>query len=136
MIMIILAVIVFAVILAVGYPLVNAGEYAFETTSNGDDRAALLMSQRNSVFDAIRDLEFDHQTGKLSEQDYKQMRARYDLKAAEVLQKMDALATAQAKRGSGKVSPKPGGKAACPQCNAPVLAGDRFCPKCGNKLAG
>ncbi len=134
MVMILLALIVFAVILAIGYPIVNASQYQLETTSNGDDRYAILMSQRNSVFDAIRDLEFDHQTGKLSDQDYKQMRAKYDLKAAEVLQKMDALAAAQNKRGNGKGSTKANGKSACPKCNAPVLANDRFCPKCGNKL--
>ncbi len=134
MVMIIMALVVFVVILALGYPLVNASQYEFETTTNGDDRAAALMSQRNSVFDAIRDLEFDHQTGKLSDQDYKQMRTRYDLKAAEVLQKMDALEAAQTKRGNGKANGKASARNACPKCNAPVLPNDRFCPRCGNKL--
>ncbi|MGB8647538.1 MAG: zinc ribbon domain-containing protein [Anaerolineae bacterium] len=136
MTVILMALLVFAVILAIGYPLVNAELYQYEAATNGDERLEGLTSQRSAVFDALRDLKFDYDTGKLSEHDYQQMKARYDLKAAEVLQKMDALAAAQAKRGNGsaKKAAAGAGKATCPKCNARVLADDRFCPTCGNKL--
>ncbi len=136
MTMILMALIVFVAILVLGYPLVNAQQYEYETLQNGDERGDNLTSQYNSIFDALRDLEFDHNTGKLSDHDYKEMRARYDVKAAEVLQKMDALAASQNKRANGKKAAASGaGKIACPKCNARVLANDRFCPVCGARLS-
>ncbi len=134
MVMILMALIVFAAIMIVGYPLVNAEQYGLELLVNGDDRLEPLAGARNSIFDAIRDLEFDHATGKLSDEDYRQMRARYDLRAAEILQKMDALTAQQT--GLKKRSQKAGAsKGSCPQCRAHVEPGDRFCPTCGARLA-
>ncbi|MGE5138971.1 MAG: zinc-ribbon domain-containing protein [Rudaea sp.] len=132
MVMIVIALVAFLAILALGYPLVNPEQYRFET-ANGDERLESLLSQRNNVFDAIKDLDFDHATGKLSDEDYRQMRARYDLQAAEVLQKMDTI-------GAGKTRPRAkngtagAGRAACAKCGAKVQAADRFCPVCGSKL--
>src|SRR5512135_300424 len=97
LVVLLLALVVFVAIFIVGYPLVNARLYPALDRPVADDRLENLMSARNSVFDAIRDLEFDHAAGKLSDEDYRQMRARYDVRAAEVLQKMDALTAAPKK---------------------------------------
>ncbi len=134
--MLVIALLVFATILVVGYPLVNAQNYQFETMTNGDDRLGSLIGARDSVYDAIRDLEFDHNTGKLSDEDYRQMRARYDVQAAEVLQKMDALAAKSKSNHAGdKVNGQAGaGRSSCPKCHAKVQGNDRFCPKCGTRL--
>jgi zinc-ribbon domain len=101
MVIILMGLIVFGAILIVGYPLVNAQSYEYaQAGPDGDDTFEHLASARNSVFEAIRDLEFDRATGKLSDADYQMMRARYDAKAADVMQKMDALDAARAKRAS------------------------------------
>lgn len=147
MIIILMGLIVFAAILAVGYPLVSAQGWEFAGSGvEGDENFEHLASARNSVFEAIRDLEFDRATDKLSDADYHSMRARYDAQAAQVLQKMDALETAQVKRGAGiKVAGgKPAAKATslesaakksyCGHCGAKVEAGDHFCPVCGTRL--
>ncbi len=138
MAMILMALIVFGAIVIVGYPLVNAQQYEYvENGSLGNDTFESLASARNTIFDAIRDLEFDHAAGKLSDEDYRQMRARYDVKAAEILQKMDALAGLKKEGANGK----PRGvkastsQASCPRCQRSVLPGDRFCPKCGTPLS-
>ncbi len=132
MVMIVIALIAFLAILALGYPLVNAEQYQFEA-ANGDERLDSLLSQRNNVFDAIKDLEFDHTTGKLSDEDYRQMRARYDVQAAEVLQKMDAVTAAKA-RPRARAGAAGAGRTACGKCGAKVQSADRFCPVCGSKL--
>lgn len=144
MVIILMGLIVFVAIFIVGYPLVNAQRYQYaEAGLNGDDAFEHLASARNSVFEAIRDLEFDHATGKLSDADYQGMRARYDAKAAEVLQKMDALGAARTKRSSAKVEGtgvKPqtrvsnANRSFCSHCGARVEATDRFCPTCGTSL--
>jgi hypothetical protein len=163
MIIILMGMIVFAAILIVGYPLVNAQGYEFaEAGVNGDDNFEHLASARNSVFEAIRDLEFDRATDKLSDADYQMMRARFDARAAEVLQKMDALDASRAKRAAqpnpvgsrgavgaaAKAPEAPGGelgdklqaqragakKSFCGHCGASVQAADRFCPVCGTRV--
>jgi hypothetical protein len=147
MVIILMGLIVFAAILIVGYPLVNAQRYEYAGAgSNGDENFEHLASTRNSVFEAIRDLEFDRATDKLSQVDYQSMRARYDVQAAEVLQKMDALGAAKAKRGLS--APAVGGetrdktqtqkssskKSFCSRCGGRVEGVDRFCPTCGTRL--
>jgi hypothetical protein len=157
MLIILMGLIVFVAILIVGYPLVNAQAYEYTQAGlNGDDNFEHLASARNSAFEAIRDLEFDRATGKLSDTDYQMMRARFDARAAEVLQKMDALDAARAKRAArpavgaaAKAPEAPGGepgdklqaqragakKSYCGHCGARVEAADRFCPVCGTRLA-
>ncbi len=135
MTIVVMALIVFVAILALGYPLVNAEQYEYEAATNGDDKLEALLSQRNAAFDALRDLKFDYDTGKLSEHDYQQMKARYDLRAAEVLQKMDALAAPQSKRlGGSKKAATGASKTVCSKCNEKLLPDDRFCPKCGTRV--
>ena len=131
MIMIVMALLVFVSIFIVGYPLMNAQRYELETEAQGNDRLEYLASVRNAVFDAIRDLEFDRATGKLSDEDYRQMRAQYDAQAVQVLQQLDAL-TATQKEAPPKQSSA--AKTTCPRCHKRVQAGDRFCPSCGASL--
>jgi hypothetical protein len=148
MVIILMGLIVFAAIFFVGYPLVNAQHYEYaETGLNGDEAFEHLASARNSVFEAIRDLEFDRATGKLSDADYQAMRARYDAKAAQVLQKIDALGAAKTKRApapTDAAGAEPGAKpqtqrssakrSFCSRCGARVEAADRFCPTCGTRV--
>lgn len=144
MIIILMGLVVFGAILVVGYPLVSAQSLEFAGSAvEGDENYEHLASARNSVFEAIRDLEFDRATDKLSTADYQAMRARYDAQAAQVLQKMDALDAAQAKRGAalkpagsdsaGKAKPA-ANKSFCGHCGARVEAGDHYCPVCGKRL--
>lgn len=147
MVIILMGLVIFAAILIVGYPLVNERNYGFaEADPNGDENFEHLASARNSVFEAIRDLEFDKATDKLSDSDYRMMRARYDVKAAEVLQKMDALSAAKtrhaAKEAAAPVDEPAAGRGSqtaeakrsfCTHCGAHVEAADRFCPVCGKR---
>jgi rubrerythrin len=148
MVIILMGLIVFVTIMVVGYPLVNAQGYEFGGASlNGDENLEHLASARNSVFEAIRDLEFDRATDKLSDADYRLMRGRFDTRAAEVLQKMDALDAAKAKRastareasggeaGDKAQTPRSGAKKGfCNRCGTRLEAADRFCPTCGSRL--
>ena len=50
-----------------------------------------LLAERNTVLIAIRDLDFDFQTGKLLEADYRAMREKYAARGVEILKELDAL---------------------------------------------
>lgn len=75
------------------------------------------------ALDALRELEFEYETGKMAESDYQKLRAHW---AAEAIEARDAL-------GESSVSDLPAGD--CPVCGAAVKPGARFCSRCGGAIA-
>ena len=89
--------------------------------------------QRQVILSALRDLDFDFRTGKVSEEDYKPLRAQLLVKAAEYVEQekqgdeqLEALI--QTRRAAQQ--PDPG----CHHCGARIVAGQRFCSKCGSAV--
>jgi hypothetical protein len=50
-----------------------------------------LMERRDTIYDNLRDLKFEHRTGKFAEQDYEQMRDTLETEAALVLAEMETV---------------------------------------------
>lgn len=50
-----------------------------------------LLAERDAIYTAIRDLDFDFQTGKLLEADHAAMRDKYTASGVEILKQLDAL---------------------------------------------
>jgi hypothetical protein len=48
-----------------------------------------LLSEKESLYAAIKELDFDHEMGKLSDEDYKQLKNEYTEKAVTVLKALD-----------------------------------------------
>lgn len=116
-----------------------------------------LITEREQLLTALRDLDFDRATGKITDEDYAPQRAQLVAQSATVLKQLDALQPAvptaspslpledlieaeiAARRQhvptNGHASPAPAGKPACPHCGALAHLGDRFCPQCGGTLA-
>ncbi len=111
-----------------------------------------LLAERNRIYAAIRELEFDYATNKLADEDYAEQRRKLYVQGVEVLRRLDALAALDESpaadpiealvaslRGGGAVAAPAQGAAAaqagfCPQCGTPYQAGDRFCGACGAQL--
>lgn len=95
---------------------------------NGKD----LEPQREQVLVALRDLDFDYQTGKVVEQDYTILRSELLAQAAELIQSQEAEDEAIEKlirarrKGLSKVE-----VGRCSQCGRKLSLDDRFCPGCG-----
>ncbi len=85
---ILIALMVVGVIAFIAYPLFTTQHGNMTSTP---DALEVLMSQRDSTYDAIRDLDFDFQLGKLSQGDYAPLREKYKARAAETLKQIDAL---------------------------------------------
>ena len=50
-----------------------------------------LLAERDALYTTIRDLDFDFQTGKLLEADYRVTREKYTARGVEILKELDAL---------------------------------------------
>ena len=119
-----------------------------------------LLSQRDAAYDALRDLDLDFQTGKLSETDYNALREKYKSRAAIILQQIDAaqrqqsetlekeIAEMRAAKHAQAIATEPepddlekeiakrrgkhlASNNACQNCGAPLKPQDQFCAKCG-----
>jgi hypothetical protein len=51
---------------------------------------ARLEREREAALRALRDLAFDHATGKMSDADYEELRLRHEAAAIDVLRRLDA----------------------------------------------
>ena len=117
-----------------------------------------LISEKDAVLDEIRDLDFDHDTGKIPTEVYEPQRAHMMAHAAELLKTIDArkqrrkkprpsvtqdieTAVAQLRRSSAPAAAAPAPKAKangshkfCSECGQPVDPTDKFCTACGQPL--
>ncbi len=125
-------------------------------TAHVDSQLDSLLAQRESLYTQIRELDFDHATGKLADEDHAPLRARLVARAADVLRQIDALdgavsaaeddalekaiAARRRRQPSTTASLDAELEAAvaarrktltCPNCGKPIHAGDAFCSKCG-----
>lgn len=124
-----------------------------------DDRLTDLISRKDSVLVAIKDLEFDRQVGKLSEEDYERFNARLRQQAIGYLRQIDKLAPQSAqldeslekeiarlrKTHIAPVAVNGNAASAAGLVEAPVVAVPagkiagkivaRFCTNCGQPLA-
>jgi cytochrome c-type biogenesis protein CcmH/NrfG len=57
----------------------------------GDDRREVLQAEKLLALRAIRELELDRQAGLLAEDDYADLRVRYEARASTILRQLDAL---------------------------------------------
>jgi NADH pyrophosphatase NudC (nudix superfamily) len=135
-----------------GYPLVASPKRSIIQSDRGR-RGMLLLRQREQLYVAIRELEFDRSLGKVQEEDYTGQRRALDAEAVSVLAQLDQLdQLAQLERpATGKtaivlqiereVAALKGGEVSeagkaltCSGCGAPNLEGHRFCPECGHRF--
>lgn len=122
--------------LVIALPLFDRKRPAVKPMSRHD----ALQQEREDIVRAIRELDFDHRTGKINEEDYKRVREEHVQQGAAVLREMSALdevdidAEIEAKVAALRRAPDAGADARCPKCHATVTATDKFCPQCGHAL--
>src|SRR5262245_30458595 len=88
----------------------------------GADRRLELVEERDAIYRALRELAFDHESGLIEDDDYRELHARYEGRAAEVLRALDALApvAAEPRARAAAARPTPDGAAREP-ARRPVL---------------
>jgi NADH pyrophosphatase NudC (nudix superfamily) len=108
----------------------------------GRARAA-IEREKTLVLRSIKELEFDHAMGKVSDQDFAEMGLRLRTRAAGLLRQLDA-GTAYATQIEQELAKRLAAAGVemtaarenrfCTQCGAPTAGSARFCGQCGHKL--
>jgi hypothetical protein len=128
-----------------------------------DDRLTELLTRKDSVLRAIKELEFDHQVGKLNDEDYGRFDQSLRRQAIVLIQQLEKLAPqssqldemleAEIVRQRQVVNPQAGppqpaiyvantqspppakpAQRFCTNCGAPASEGHHFCANCGAPL--
>ncbi len=97
---ILIAVIVLAACVYVCYPFFARGgkQTVFENHEPGSDnrqKSELQVLEENKLelYGAIKEIDFDYGLGKLSEDDYKELRNHYLLEASEIIKKIEIVSS-------------------------------------------
>ncbi len=86
------ALMVGAAVIAVAWPFLSPQRGAPQERLSPEDRHRIdLLERRDAAYAALRDLEQDHRTGKITDEDHAVERGRLRTEAAEVLRELDAL---------------------------------------------
>ena len=120
----------------IAYPLFKQRTHSIDSAEDKEFQESL--SKRDTTYSMLKELEFDFQSGILTEEDYRDLEARYKRKAISILKDIDDLEKGTAveaeiekqvlelRRGQGRF---------CTQCGAKYQTSDRFCSRCGVSLS-
>ena len=114
------------------YVILPFRQKRLKTTSTLDARAS-QKGQRDAVLSALRELDFDFRTGKISEEDYTPLRTQLMVEAAQYIETEEKESEQlEALIRTRRATQKQGLK--CEHCDAPIRAGQRFCSTCGSAI--
>ena len=128
----------------IGEPVVRRGRMREAAADAQGDAIERLALQKETLYTAIRDLDFDHQTGKVDAEDHAELRRQMEAEAADILRRLDLadpladldfvaeqeiLAYRQKEDTAVLAS-----EDTCPACGTALAAEATYCPICGHSL--
>ncbi|MDH5505866.1 MAG: zinc ribbon domain-containing protein [Anaerolineae bacterium] len=143
-------------ILVVVYVMQPLSQDDSTVVSSEDHEISALLAERDRTLSALIELDFDHEMGKVPEENYPSQRAGLLQRGAQILQALDQFQAAnpgldlESAAAAAIADPadeleslisahrtarqgKPSGF--CPNCGQGTKVGDRFCIQCGSQLS-
>ncbi len=126
----------------VGEPLVRRGRMREAVADAQGDAIERLTLQKETLYTAIRDLDFDHQTGKVDAEDHAVLRRQMEAEAADILRQLDLAdpladldLLAEQEILAYRQQEDAASEATCPACGTGLAAADpTYCSICGQLL--
>ena len=133
-----------SVLVFIGEPLVRQ-KLPSALLHSPDQRVEQLSLQKEMLYVAIRDLDFDFHTGKVDQKDYANLRQHLESEAVQILRQLDEVDPLTgldgeierqilALRQSSPVKRSPTSALLCSSCAATLQGSENFCPACGQPL--
>lgn len=126
----------------VAYPMLGSTGEEWEDLDPPEDLEELYR-RKESTYSAIKELEFDFRTGKLSEADFHELDTGYRAQAVELIDAIKECEGGSIVGGPDSEAPvvdaagpdSLGPSAECEDCSAPLTVDHRFCALCGAEVA-
>jgi F0F1-type ATP synthase membrane subunit b/b' len=128
----IFVILVIVVSVFVMQPLLQSKNKSRQKKISSNHVAGDLLERKETVYAAIKEIEFDYQMGKLSEEDYNSLRQQYKDEAVSILKKLDTFQSQKSHKSGSKKSTA--ATVFCSQCGNKVVKTDKFCSSCGSKI--
>ncbi len=131
------------VVLFVLFPVFARSSEVSELPSADARERKILGEQKERLYEAIKDVDFEYRAGKLSDADYQSVRSDLVSQAGAVISKLDEMVDATEKEPLRKVvSGEPSTEdvtaeegPTCPSCQRVNPPGATFCLQCGAGIA-
>ena len=106
----------------------DAGDWQF---SDEDTPLGRLAVRKEVLLGNIGDLDFEFAMGKLSEDDYRELRENLKRQTLKIMEQIDVLLESEPVRGD---APPRTVLEACADCGGQLPPEARFCPHCGSSV--
>jgi hypothetical protein len=129
-------------LLAVAYPILARSHSTQPVAASAEETVNELLAQRDTVFQALRELRFDREVGKITDEDFTVFEGSLKQSAANSLRALDEWESG-ADRDLGaviegavtaRVVLTAEGAIVCPGCGHAAARQDKFCGRCGAAL--
>jgi hypothetical protein len=119
-----------ATLALVGAPLFARRFAAPAGAAMAEGELSELLYKKDAAYAALKDLEFDHRTGKIDDADYRAMKGQFESEAMAIIKTIDEFKTGYPEKSTGPTD----AARFCAACGAKADAGHKFCGSCGAKL--
>jgi hypothetical protein len=96
-----------------------------------DQTFSYLKEKKTTVYNNLKDLDFDYSIGKIAQDDYARIRSEFKQEAAQVLTQMDELDQWIEKELSRRETPQ---NSTCHSCSQILPQDAKYCSQCGVKI--
>ncbi len=129
------------------WPLFREPATALDVDLLAETELDRLLDRKSVIYRNIKDLQFEHAMGRLSDADFHRLEADYKNEAINILAKLDQLGASEgldeameqdiaARKAKlfAASSARVKESLRCPACGAEIVAGKKFCADCGQRL--
>lgn len=119
-------------------------DLAFSYAEQGNEKFNNLVKQKNELLQELKDIDLEYRMGKLSDQDYEEIKSEYENQAINILQKIETNGNGKSDKDDLELeieihkrkqkNESTNSKKFCSNCGKKIDETVKFCSNCGAKI--